>query len=829
MKNVWGKCWGLTFRRVGGCRQITRRSWSSSALGTTAHQFNDSSSDSPSHIQAGLHETVLFIENVLPVNLGWLPRIPYLNPNRTSEPVTDIHTISSTSALNFVKRAVPVELRPRISQIIPRYGEGGAFIKISHEPGNSPPAKEIAHQVNKYLSENPIRPWFCNFRAARAGLVRGRPWIEDLYRFPSSRLKVEYLPTSPGESAVELTQEALYTLARPYGKLGDIVTQPSDSKVLPRYALLDFARPGHAVMAKNCLHGLIIPETQGGGKSGTLLKLTYEPKIKAHWIRDWIFNHPRIVVPVLAAIVAGITVVIFDPIRTLFIKLRIAPPLSLEDNKIWQWVQEQASRANDMFSFRHKRSDSTGLTAIWEDRQEDIERIHNWLVESSDTVIVVQGPRGSGKRELVVDGVLRDYKHKLVIDCKPIQEAHGDSAVIAAAAAEVGYRPVFSWMNNISSLIDVASQSAIGTKAGLSQTLDTQLGHIWQNTANALKQVALEGRKSDDKHAHMTNDEYLEAHPECRPVVVIDNFLHKSNDNQMIYDKLASWAAALTYSHIARVIFLTTDSGYSKVLSRALPNQMFHQVSLGDCAPDVAKRYVREHLRTHYDTQEVKDSEDEYISELDECIETLGGRLTDLDFLVQMMARGERPKDAVRQIIDQSAAEILKVFLVDANSPSRSWSVEQAWYLITKLGSANDGTVRYGEVMLSDIFKKSGEDAIRDLEQAELISITTLNGRPSQIKPGKPVYYAGFKKLIADEVLRSRLDVRILSQLTSMENANITKYEEELRILGSLPKPPSEAEPRAKWLLSKLVSSQQKVEKYEKEMSRLKEILRKSD
>ena len=655
------RCWEHTLIQLR-CRQISQQPWQ--LFGITARHFTPASPGSPGHIEAGPHETVFYIESeapsfylitfsiltdscedVLPVNFGFLPSIPYLNPTRTSEPVTDIKNISSTSPLNLVKRAIPTDLQSRISEIIPRYGEGGAFVKISHEPGSSGLAEQTAQEVEKYLEKNPIRPWFRSFRAAKAGLVRGRPWIEDLYRFPSSRLKVEFLPTVPGQdSAVELTQEALYTLARPYGPLGDIIAQPSDSKVLPKYALLDFTSPGYAVMAKNCLHGLVVPEAHGGGKSGTLLKLSYERKIKAHWIRDWIFGHPRIVVPIIAAILAGITVFVFDPVRTLFIRARVLPPLSIHDSRIWQWIRETAGRANDMFSFGRRRSDSAGMRAIWEDRQDDIAQIRNWLVESSDTFIVVQGPRGSGKKELVLDGALHDCKLRLVIDCKPIQEAHGDSAVIAAAAAEVGYRPVFSWMNNISSLIDIASQSAIGTKPGLSQTLDSQLGHIWQNTANALKQVALEGRKKDEKDSHMTNDEWLEAHPECRPVVVIDNFLHKSNDNPMVYDKLAYWAAALTYSNIARVIFLTTDTTYSKVLSRALPNQVFHHISLGDCAPEVAKRYIRDHLRTRDDADEVEANEDEYMAELDECIGTLGGRLTDLEFLVQMMARGERPK-----------------------------------------------------------------------------------------------------------------------------------------------------------------------------------------
>lgn len=271
-------------------------------------------------------------------------------------------------------------------------------------------------------------------------------------------------------------------------------------------------------------------------------------------------------------------------------------------------------------------------------------------METADTFIVVQGPRGSGKKELVLDQALKDYKHKLVIDCKPIQEARGDSATINAAALEVGYRPVFSWMNSISSLVDLAAQGTIGTKTGFSETLDSQLAKIWQNTATALKKIALERRRKDDKDAELGDDEYLEAHPECQPVVVIDNFLHKSQEGNVVYDKISEWAAGLTTANIAHVVFLTGDVSFSKSLSKALPDRVFRQISLGDCSPEVAKRFVISHLDA--DVEDEAGSEKKAppsqtrtdLSELDECIETLGGRLTDLEFLARRIKTGETPK-----------------------------------------------------------------------------------------------------------------------------------------------------------------------------------------
>ena len=64
-------------------------------------------------------------------------------------------------------------------------------------------------------------------------------------------------------------------------------------------------------------------------------------------------------------------------------------------------------------------------TPSGEDRQGQIDQLKTWLMETADTFIVVQGPRGAGKRELVLNQALNNTPYKLVIDCKPIQEAHG--------------------------------------------------------------------------------------------------------------------------------------------------------------------------------------------------------------------------------------------------------------------------------------------------------------------------------------------------------------------------------------------------------------------
>lgn len=797
---------------------------------------SEAGEDDSGHIKTDQHEGIFFLDNVFPLKFQWLSRIPLLNWEQTA--INAMSKINQPNAaiaspLSIVQRAFPASLPIKIEEVLPRVREGGAFVKFSHDANID--ALELEGTLRKYMLEKPIHPWFNPFRRVRAFLVRGKPWLEDLYRLPSAVIKVEFLPTTPEASAAELTQEQLFTLFRKYGKLYNIEPQPADSKVTPRYALVHFDRARFATMAKACMHGFVLPTSEGGGKTGTVLNLKYESQHKSNWFWDWIVNHPRIVLPLMVALLSATAVAIFDPIRVFSIKTHITHGFGLADYKeIWlfKWLRQQVLRGYDIIRLRKARPEDESFRILWEDRQDTVQQLKTWLIETADTFIVVQGPRGAGKKELVMDYVLDKNRQKMVIDCKKISEARGDSATIAAAAAEVGYRPVFSWMNSISSMIDLAAMGTIGTKTGFSETLDQQLSKIWNNTATALKQLALSHRKRDDVDANLADDDWLEAHPEHRPVVVIDNFLHKSNETgaDMVYDKLAEWAARLTTSNIAHVMFLTTDVSFSKSLSKALPDRVFRQVTLGDCTPEVAKKMVIRHIDADAegDESELEDGEKKLtpsqsrsdLDELDGVLGILGGRLTDLEFLARRIKAGESPGQAVEQIIEQAASECLKMYLLDAD---RDWSPQQAWILIREL-AANE-KLRYNELLLDSAFSSKGEHVLQALEQAELISISSHNGRPSSIKPGKPVYLAAFQYLDQDDVLRSRFELAVLGDLIGKEVKTIEKSEEELKTLAELPNA-SDLAPRVKYLLAKVLASQQAIEKMETRSAGFKKILK---
>lgn len=396
-------------------------------------------------------------------------------------------------------------------------------------------------------------------------------------------------------------------------------------------------------------------------------------------------------------------------------------------------------------------------------------------------------------------------------------------------------------------MIDLAVQGTTGVKAGFSETLESQLQKILHTTAGALTEICLSARHKTDSDAALPDDAYLEAHPERRPVVVIENFLHKGDSNTVVYDKISEWASALVQSNVAHVIFLANDSSYTKTLTKALPDRIFRHAALGDLSPEVAKRFILGHIEQTKEEKKAEQIAEEEGDEekrklayvrpnlryLDESLDVLGGRLTDLEFLARRLKSGQSPGQAVAEITDQAASEILKIFLLPGritNDADHKWSVEQVWYLVKAL--AKKESLRYNEILLSDTFKSStsapdGESALEGLSSVELITIKSRMGRPEGIIAGKPVYQAAFERLVGDPVLSAKLDFTILSELLKIEAKNVDKYESELVMLATLPKQPAQLTPRVTYLLGKLEASQRKIEGYEKEQGILKQILSK--
>ncbi|CAI6098510.1 hypothetical protein V2G26_001122 [Clonostachys chloroleuca] len=819
-------------RRTVAPVRLTSRVWESTASSPKSGEKEDG------HIAVNSNESILFFDNIFPLKLSTILNRPW----KTNHDVADLlqrfesSSLGTLDPIRLVKTAIPQDMGMKVTEINPRLKDGGAFVKFEHEASLDP--AEIEQTLTDKLKANPLRPWFSPFRGIQARLVRGTPWLEDLYRYPSSYVRVEFVTNEPGTTPQELSEETLYQLFRKYGKIADIIPQPQDSKVTPRYAHLSFPLLRDAIMARNCMHGYIVGETLGGGLNGTRLRMSYDKRPKTNSIWDWLTNHPRIVIPVLAALLAGISVIIFDPIRQFFVKLHIQHSFQLSDYKIYKWFKSQTGN----FNLGKQNAHRDDLKTVWKHRSDLISQLQSWLDGSSDTFIVVMGPKGSGKKEMVMDQGLKGRKNILTIDCRPIIEARGEAGTIRKLANAVGYRPVFSWANSLSSLVDLAVQSTTGVKAGFSETLESQLTKILYTTSAALKDVALSRRTKKDKDADLSDDAYLDSHPEKRPILVIDNFLHKADDQAVVYEKIAEWAASIVQNKIAHVVFLTNDSSFTKPLSKALPDRVLRELSLGDLDPKVARNFVLGRLNDHEeevaenesdekDGQPPKQRKIDYRG-LNTSIETMGGRLTDLEFLTRRIKAGQSPQEALEEIVDENATDIVKIFLRGKNGDDeKKWSVQQAWHLIKSLSQGP--SLRYNEVVLSAPFSsslspgaKDAEAALEGLANAELISIGYHLGRPQTIKASKPLNQAAFQLILNDTVLRAKMELASLTEMSKFEAKTIETAENELSLLGHLPKQTRETSLRVSYLLKKLESSQQKITDLEREMGELKQILR---
>ncbi|OAA76671.1 Mitochondrial escape protein 2 [Akanthomyces lecanii RCEF 1005] len=787
------------------------------------------------HFEVKDNEAILFFDNIFPLKI-----INVLRRNESDTELADLMRRFDSSRLGImdpirlVKMAIPEDMPIKVTEILPRFKDGGAFVKFRYSSELDP--VDIESTLKKRLKEKPLKPWFNPFRGIQARLVRGTPWLEDLHRYPSSVLRVEFVPAEVGKTPETLPEEVLYSVFRRYGKIADIIPQSADSKEIPKYANIGFPLLRDAIMARNCAHGYVVPESQGGGAAGTMLRIAYVKRVKGHNIWNWITSHPRIVFPIIAALLAGFSVLIFDPIRQFFIRLHIQHSFNFSESRLYKWFQSH----RQSFSFSGRREQWDNLSGvIWNHRLDVISQLREWLDVTSDNFIVVTGPRGSGKVEIVMKKALENRRDVVLIDCKPIVEARGESSMIGRLASAVGYRPVFSWANSASSMVDLAVQSTTGVKAGFSETLESQVTKILYTAASALKDVALSGRSSKEKDGSSSEDAWLEAHPERRPVIVIDNFLHKSDEQGIIYDKISEWAASLVQNHVAQVIFLTSENAYSKPLTRALPDRVFRTVSLGDLDHGVAKKYIMGRIQNEREAaEERKEKEDDNktgapnLRGLDTAIETLGGRLVDLESLARRIQAGMSPRDATDEIVTESAVDIVKMFLLSKGSDAaeKKWSTAQVWHLVK--GLAKDSSLIYNQVLLSPTFSSStsssasdGEAALESLAAAELISIRSDRGHPRLITAGKPLQQAAFARMINDRVLVAKMDLAQENELAKIEAKKIAAAENELSLLGSLPRQTSESAGRIQYLLVQIDTSQRKIEDLDKQMAACKKVL----
>ncbi|KAI0060858.1 hypothetical protein BV25DRAFT_1839423 [Artomyces pyxidatus] len=810
------------------------------------------------------HQGWLFIDSVFPVRLGtWDLRYYYgrFRQEFVLESLTEL--ISAVHSHDFK----PLSFEPHEK-------DGGVYVRFEYTPSdNANVLLEIEYDIRTYVQSKGGIPSSAGLRRGDVWLVKGSPWREDMNRFASPLLRVTFEGADPSE-------ETLYNAFRPYGRILDL-TPPAPVPGAPfRASTLTFEAFRSAVVARNVTHGLTLGSTR--------LRTAFQPPVQAHVIRDWITGHPRISIPVLVFLLGTLTYTVFDPVRAFMVEAHVLNWLNFRESRMYQWL-----RRNTIDRLYLKTSDADNdadAEGAWQERQEALSSLQNYLGDLPNTAAFIHGPQGSGKGRMLARLLSDKKRATLVIDCAELTRASSDMRLIDGLARQTGYWPVFTFLNSMNNLIDLASVGLIGQKAGLSSSVPDQVKQILEVVGTALRRASGTRKKQAEKmrgrEAHTTEDEarrrerielgvwsdprmgpiagngimaelgtgeeaWKQEDEDVRrvaiaeptemnevggkerdsedslavaslPIVLIKNFA--VGEKEEVMTVFAQWIAALVEGQVAHVIVVSDNRENSKVLAKALPSKPLQFIALYDADAGSALQFVKSRLRdANVDVA--------FTSEQTAYIERLGGRASDLASLIHKVRSGLTVEEAVEDIIHRGVSELRKnAFGDDAeDAKSLAWTREQAWAVLKALSKYNE--VPYHDMLVNYPFK-GDEAALRNMEKSELVTIGTHYGRPSVIRPGKPVYRYVFERLVSDPIFSATQELASNLKLIDAAEATVRVCEQELSTLRTIGDEgahwwsgPDATQVRAKYLMAKLRGAQATLEKLERQNGELKKAL----
>lgn len=196
------------------------------------------------------------------------------------------------------------------------------------------------------------------------------------------------------------------------------------------------------------------------------------------------------------------------------------------------------------------------------------------------------------------------YRNKIFIDCEELAGTRNQSETTAALAKQLGYFPVFTWVASASKLLETVVVASTGQKTtGLMSSPDAQIRKILETAAIALRDVKGTHRQEQEQDKESATSSLLETlrrrlqnlllqknddttekvardldqeekkgpHDagENIPVVVIDNFMYRETaKNELLWEELANFASLLVENEVAHVVFVSSNVGVNKILSK---------------------------------------------------------------------------------------------------------------------------------------------------------------------------------------------------------------------------------------------------------------------
>ena len=334
----------------------------------------------------GWHKTTLWFDNLVPIKLRIDPRSYFIKRYSTK-------FIDGQEWMTLVPAKLPDGSELFFLNAEANFKEGGMFMEFKYKGGTT---DELFQCIQHHLAQKSLRSPF-NWGKINVYQVKGRPWVEDLVsRVPSSRLHVEFY-------GPDLTKESLYREFRIFGKIVDIKLQPSSLKDTPRFASVEFLRKRSATSARNCIHGEKF--------SGTRLEIDYERNETHLKVWNWVSANNRISIAILLGILALFTYLVFDPWRIFSVTNRITSRYSIDTytSKIheltnWLYIMTFGDLRKGKLVDLNRNA--------WHEREVQEKRLEALIHETPESAILISGPKGSGKSDLVRQA-LSDHQYFL--------------------------------------------------------------------------------------------------------------------------------------------------------------------------------------------------------------------------------------------------------------------------------------------------------------------------------------------------------------------------------------------------------------------------------
>ncbi|KAJ2546965.1 mitochondrial escape protein 2, partial [Coemansia sp. RSA 1933] len=780
----------LSRTRVGAGQSLSRHTfgnglrqpWTSNVLLVRQIHVERCDGNRVNDREAAKYRAGMFINKLFPLKTGRLDIRPLL-VSRNLDAMKD-----------KVARCIPGDMPSGflVESIEPHSRDGGSVVYFSFDKGEGEEsaasvAEGLVEAVDRHLASAGLGGWF-GIGAARSFPVKGEPFYEDIVRLlPSKRVRIEFI-------GPDLTLEQVYNECRPFGRILDIEHQASSSKDVPRWAIVEFVRLHSATSARNCLHGHVVGATK--------LVLTYVKDNAENVIVQWIKDHTKFTIPLAAAALIAAIYAVFDPIREFFVDNKITHRFDLDRLPL---VGNAKRAAMDRLLQRGGSPAAGEELSAWSGVADQCERLASILDGPPESFVVVSGPHGSGKTDIVQKALLRK-RYSLVIDANKLAAQHSDVEQMSALAKEVGWWPVFNSIISITHAVDMMITATTGGNAGVSATAESQARRILECLALVLarlRQERLAALKADAARMQQRSGGAAAVAPLAQniapadvPVVVLDNFMDKGI---ALTPAILEWAADVVDAGLAHVVFTTSSiSGFHEI-QRAQPQRAASLISLSDASPMGAITLLQQQLAPSFPARAEEDAAAEPHGEAAEyqrrlelvsgdsiaqAASVLGGRLEDLHVLVQKVRAGETLDGALEDIIQRSITEVRKHAFADDSEVGHcehTWTPEQFWCILTEL-AAHD-SIDYDRMRNSPLF--AGDDkALLGLAEARLITMLYDNDRPARILPGRPVYSTSFKRILDAPGFAPTMLIRMNKKYIELETAKIRKAEEELSLLN---------------------------------------------